>query len=122
MSNMTYKYVCPTTEGYERFSISRKDQDKIFKYRKSIWSCNYEYYVKDRTIKMYKIPSIWACLLGTILFPVALIFDGVMNYKEAYKECILHTWQCKKYGAFSADEIYKRESDDTFDRVLEARK
>jgi hypothetical protein len=120
---MTYKYECPTVRGYVKFRISRKDQNRIFKYRKWIWSINHDYYVKDKHIIMQKIPNIYGCIASTLLFPVGVLLEGLANTKETYKDMILRTWQCKKYGAFSSDDIYQRENDDgTFDKLLVASK
>lgn len=119
---MGYKYKDPVSDGFEKFCISRKDQDKIFEYRKSSWLFRYEFYVKDKTIKMYKIPNLLCCVISTVMYPFAVIAYGVSNYKEVYKESILRVWFCKEYGAFSADQIYKREGNDgTFDKVIAAR-
>ena len=120
---MSYEYVCPTEKGYERFSISKKDHNKIFKNRQTKWHSNYEYYVKDNHIIMYSVPTILTCIGSTLLFPIGLLANGLFNYKEAYKEMVVEMWYCKKYGNFSGDDIYKREgADDTFDKMLECRK
>ena len=120
---MTYKYECPTERGYVKFRISRKDQNRIFKYRKWIWSINHDYYVKDNHIIMQKIPNVYGCIASTLLFPIGVLLEGLANTKKTYKDMILRTWQCKKYGAFSSDDIYQRKNNDgTFDKLLVASK
>ncbi len=120
---MTYEYKDPKSDGYIQFKISKKDQNRIFKYRKWQWHSNYEYYVKDKTILMHKIPNVFGCIISTILFPVGLLAEGLRNYKETYKDMVLKAWQAKKYGSFSSDAIYKRDNDDgTFDKVIVASK
>lgn len=118
---MKYKYKDPTKDGYVKFKISKKDQNRIFEYRKWCWHSNYEYYIKDKTILMHKIPNALGCIVSTLLLPAGLIAEGLFNYKEVYKDMVLKTWQCKKYGAFSSDVIYKRDNDDgTFDKLIVA--
>lgn len=114
---MNYEYKNPEENGYIKFSISNKEQNEIFKYRKSKWSYNYEFYANDSHIIMYQIPNTLGCIACTFLFPIALILEGLSNYKEVYKDMILRTWQCKKYGAFSGDDIYK-DRGDTFDILI----
>ena len=117
-----YEYKNPEDEGYTKFSISNKDQNDIFKYRRSLWSVNYEFYVKGNHIKMQKIPNIYGCVASTLLLPLGLLLEGLANYKETYKDMVLRVWQCKKYGSFSGDDIYKREKNDdgTFDKLIKA--
>ena len=120
---MKYEYNCPTDDGYEQFKISRKEQNRIFKYRKAVWSCNYEFYIKDKTILMYKIPNLFGCIVSTLLFPLGLLLEGLANYKETYRDMIVKVWYCKKYGNFSSDAIYKRDNDDgTFDKLIAVKK
>ena len=119
---MTYEYECPTERGYEKFKISRKDQNRIFKYRKCVWSINYEYYVKDKHIIMQQIPNVWGCIASTLLFPLGLLLEGLANGKDTYKQMIIRVWKAKKYGAFSSDDIYKRDDDGTFDKLMQVKK
>lgn len=114
-----YKYECPTERGFRRFKISKKDQNRIFKYRKASWSCKYEFYVLDDTVIMHKLPSKKLCVLATAMLPMAILLLGVMNYKKIYRECIVDTWRAKEVGSFSSDGIRKREDDDgTFDKLM----
>jgi hypothetical protein len=120
---MTYEYECPTDRGYEKFKINRKDQNKIFKYRKWVWSINYEYYVKDNHIIMQRIPNVYGCVASTLLLPLGLLLEGLANSKETYMDMVVKAWQAKKYGSFSCDHIYKRDNDDgTFDKLMQAKK
>ena len=120
---MTYKYECPTERGYEKFKISRKDQNRIFKYRKWVWSINCEYYVKDKHIIMQQIPNVWGCIASTLLFPLGLLLEGLSNGKDTYKQMVTRVWKAKKYGAFSGDDFYKRDNDDgTFDKLMQIKK
>lgn len=120
---MTYKYECPTSKGYTRFRISNKDQNRIFKFRKTGWSINYEFYVKDKHIIMYAIPNVLGCIASTLLLPIGILVEGLSNTKQTYKGMVTRMWKCKEYGAFSGDDIYKRDNDDgTFDDVLRCRK
>lgn len=118
-----YKYECPTDRGYAKFRIRRKDQNRIFKYRKWIWSINHDYYVKGNHIIMQKIPNIYGCIASTLLLPAGILLEGIANTKETYHDMVTRVWQAKKYGSFSSDDIYKRDNDDgTFDKLMAARK
>lgn len=118
-----YKYECPTERGFKKFTISKRDQNRIFKYRKSKWSCKYEFYLLDKTIIMFKLPSKLFCILTTLLLPVSILLLGVMNYKRIYRESVIDTWRAKEQGAFSQDAIHKRDGDDgTFDELISCAK
>ena len=120
---MGYEYINPEDKGYKKFSISKREQNKIFRYRKTAWSLNYEFYVNKNHIKMQAIPSTLGCIVSTLLFPLGVLLEGLANYKEVYNDMVLRVWQCKKYGAFSGDDIYNREgADGTYDKLLEAAK
>jgi hypothetical protein len=120
---MAYKYECPTSKGYERFRISNKDQNRIFEYRKTEWSTNYEFYVKDNHIIMYAIPNVLGCIASTLLLPIGILVNGLSNTKETYRSMVTRVWNCKECGAFSGDDIYRLNSDGgTFDDVLRCRK
>jgi len=119
MSKYKYEYKDLVAEGYEYFTITRKQQNEIFKYRKWHWSTRYEYYVKDKTIIMQAIPNLLGCTVSTLLLPLGLVLEGLCNAKETYDNMVTRTWQAKKYGAFSSDTVYKREGDDgTFDKLI----
>lgn len=119
MSKYKYEYKDLVAEGYEHFTITRKQQNEIFKYRKWHWSTKYEYYVKDKTIIMQAIPNLLGCTVSTLLLPLGIILEGLTNAKETYKSMVTRTWQAKRYGAFSSDAIYKRKGDDdTFDKLI----
>lgn len=122
MKDFKYVYECPTKRGYIKFKISKKDHNEIFKYRKTVWHSNYEYYVKDNHIIMQLIPTKLVCMLSTLFYPVAVLFHGSCNYKEIYTDSVTKCWCIKKYGSFSRDEIHKREGDDTFERIMRCRK
>jgi hypothetical protein len=116
---MKYKYECPTEKGYEKFRISRSEQNRIFKYRKWQWSLNSEFYVKGNHIILQNTTNIYGCIASTLLFPVGVLMEGFSNIKEVYLDMVIKVWQCKKYGTFSGDDIYKREVDDgTFDKLI----
>ena len=115
----SYKYECPTKHGYLKFRISRKEQDRIFKYRKWVWSINHDYYVKDTHIIMQKIPNVYGCIASTLLLPIGVLLEGLANTKETYKNMVVKVWKAKKYGSFSSDDIHKREGcDGTFDKLM----
>jgi hypothetical protein len=121
---MEYKYKDLTKCGYEKFSISNKDQNRLFKYRKASWHTRYEFYVKDSHAVMHQLPSLPACIASTLLFPLGVLLEGIANYKEVYKGMVLQSWQCKKYGSFCSDTIFKKggEQGKTFNELMKCRK
>ena len=71
---------------------------------------------------MQRIPNVWGCIAATLLFPLGLLSEGLANTKEVYTGMILRVWRAKKYGAFSGDDIYRRDNDDgTFDKLMQVK-
>lgn len=116
---MKYIYTCPTKRGYKRFKITNKQQDSLFKYRQSKFFIRYEYYMNDKEILMYQIPTLFACVLFTLLFPIGVLLGGVLNYKNLYKSMVSDMWKCKENGAFSSDSIYRGR---TYDSLIKCAK
>lgn len=120
---MKYLYECPTKKWYKRFKITNKQQNSLFKYRQSKFFIRYEYYMNDKEILMYQIPTLFACVLSTLLFPIGLpiglLLEGVVHYKDAYKIMVADMWKCKENGAFSSDRVYKGR---TYDSLIKCAK
>tara|TARA_R110000803_G_scaffold5230_5_gene17342 strand:+ start:2006 stop:2386 length:381 start_codon:yes stop_codon:yes gene_type:complete len=116
---MDYEYKDLELEGYTKFSISKRDQNKIFRHRKAKVLISYEYYVKGPHIVLQAMPNVAGCIVSTILLPIGILLEGVRNYKEVYRDMVLKTWQCKKYGAFSSDDMYRGRGD-VYEKVLDA--
>lgn len=116
---MEYIYECPTKRGYKRFKITNKQQNNLFKHRQSKFFIKYEYYINGKEILMYQIPTAFACVLSTLLFPIGLLLGGVLHYKATYKSMVSDMWKCKENGAFISDHIYKGE---TYDSLIKSAK
>ena len=115
---MDYKYKDLEEDGYVRFTISRKEHNKILKNRQTAWHSTYEYYIKDDHIIIQNILNVYGCIVQTLLFPIGIVLEGFMNIKEVYTNMIVRTWGAKKYGAFSSDAIYRHKEDSTYEKLV----
>ncbi len=102
MSN--YVYTNPLDEGYKQFNLTKKQHNKLFKYRQIKWCNKYEYYYNDNEILLHKFINLPAKILTTILFPFYSLFYGVGNIKELVQE-MKEGYNQKKYGSFTGDSI-----------------
>jgi len=100
MSN--YIYTNPLDKGYKQFKLTKKQHNKLFKYRQMRWCDKYEYYYNGNEILIHKFINLPTKILATILFPFYLLFYGMGNFKELIKE-MKSGYNQKKYGAFSVD-------------------
>ncbi len=99
-----YKYEDPLTQGYKQFKLTKKQHNKLFKYRQIKWRDRYEYYYNDKYILLYRFTNWKAIILITLLFPVILLLEGLLDYKETIKD-YKGMYNQKKYGAFSSDSV-----------------
>lgn len=102
-----YTYIDPLKENFKKFSISKKEHNKIFKrFKLGIFQSAEYYYSEERQVfKIYKFANKFFVILNIIIFPFNLIFYGFANFKElltAYKKMIFQ----KKYGSFSQQNVY----------------
>lgn len=106
-----YTYIDPITKGFKRIKVSRRNHNKIFKYRKRTFIKDLmnttEYYENDECIQVQNVPSLFGKILLLFISPLLILFYGVTN-KENYTD-IKRTLFAKKYGAFTADRIWKKE-------------
>lgn len=120
---MTYKYICPTENGYRTFTMKWSTFEEIVPTRKGLRFLKVKGYVKDKHIILNYIPTVTGCILCTALFPLALLSDGISNYKEIWEDMVTGVWYAEQLGKFSGDDVYKRDNgDDTFTRLLAAAK
>lgn len=111
-----YKYINTETYGYERFRIGWRDQNRIFKYRRSSIARKYEYYYNGKDMIMHYTPSILACVTMTVFSPLFIIIHGI---GVTYEAVITDGWLAKRNGAFCKDEITQPEY---IEQLLKARK
>lgn len=118
---MTYKYICPTENGYREFTMKWKVFGEIVPTRKGRRFTKLKGYVKDKHIILHYIPTVTGCILCTALYPFLLISEGVSNYKSIWDEVVTRMWYAEERGAFSGDDVYERNNgDDTFKKLLAA--
>ena len=116
---MTYKYICPTENGYKAFTIKWNTFVDIVPTRKGRRFTKVKGYVKDKHIILHYIPTVTGCILCTLLFPLALLSDGISNYKKIWKDMVTDNWCAEELGKFSGDDIYNRDNgDNTFEKLL----
>jgi len=102
---MSYVYVNPESKGMKKVKISRKDHNRIFTNWKLAPVDTAEYYMDDTTLVIQRFTAPWAIILNCLLFPVAVLFHGIANYKEIVEEHKRMLNQ-KKYGAFVSETCY----------------
>ncbi len=111
-----YVYRNPLDNGYKKFKLSKKQHNEIFKRRKIKWIDRYEYYYDDKQILLHKFYNPLVVGLSTLLFPNTVLFQGIANIKECWKD-LKSLYNQKKTGSFIGDSIsYKTE---TYDKVMD---
>lgn len=106
MNEYKYIYENPLDQGYKQFKLTKKQHNTLFKYRQIKWYDKYEYYYNDNEIILHRFTNIYAIILGTILFPIAILLEGIVNIKDTCRD---YKRMCnqKKYGSFSGDNIWR---------------
>ena len=108
-----YKYVDPIENGYTEFKLTKKQHNEIFKYRKRKWTDNYKYYYNDKRIIMHKFYNYRAVLVATLCFPVWVILNGLMSFKEICGE-LRDLYNQKESGCFTKEHVYG----DRYDEIM----
>lgn len=103
-----YKYHDPVDKGYVKFKLSKKQHNEIFKYRQIKWNERYDYYYNDEKIIMHKLTNRKAVVMCTLFFPIAIIFEGLINIKEAWMD-LKKLYNQKEYGSFVSEHVWKKE-------------
>lgn len=120
---MTYKYVCPTENGYRAFTMKWSTFIEIVPTRKGRRFTKLKGYVKDKHVILHYVPTLAGCILSTVLFPIGVVLDGLTNYKSTWESMVVEVWYAEEKGNFSGDDVYERNNgDDTFKRLLAAAK
>lgn len=102
---MSYKYVSPELQGYEKIKVPRKVHNKSFPLRKIKPTVEAEYYYnRDRgVLKVQYMTKWWAKVILIILFTIPATFiDGFLQVKRDIKSLI---WE-RKYGHFTEDCLF----------------
>lgn len=97
-----YVYKNKINIGYNKFNLSKKEHNKLFKYRRRNWKSRYEYYYNDKEIIMEKYHSLVVKMICVLIFPIGVIWVGFPDALEELKTSIFQ----KKYGSFNVDDIY----------------
>ncbi len=105
--NSTFKYTDPRELGYERVKVSRKTFNEAFPDNKQKFFMTAEvYYSKDlRRIRIQYIVNIIGAFLNTLMYPIALLYEGFGDFNEINRQTYEY-WNQKKTGAFTIDSIY----------------
>lgn len=110
-----YIYKDPLKNGYKQFKLTKKQHNKLFKYRQIKWYDRYKYYYNENEVILHKFVNWKGVIFETILFPVNLLLNGIYNFKElinSYKRL----YNQKKTGYFSGDNVYK--GTDLYNKIL----
>jgi hypothetical protein len=103
---MSYKYIDPVSQGYERVYLTKKKHNELFEYRKLRFPYRYEYYLSDETFIMRKYMNRFGIFLNIILFPIVILLNGFKSIDEMRKE-YHQLFHQKETGSFSEDCVYK---------------
>jgi hypothetical protein len=111
-----YKYQNPLENGYKQFYLTKKQHNSLFKYRQIRWFDKYEYYYNDNCLILNRFYNRRSILVSTVLFPVTVLLNGLMNYKECWED-LKKMYNQKEYGSFSGDHISN--GTDTYNKIME---
>jgi hypothetical protein len=100
-----YKYTSPLDRGFTQFKLSRKQHNEIFKNRPLKWFGKCEYYYKEKSILIHTFTRPIAVLINTLLFPMILVFIGLGNIKEAWRE-LIEMYNQKQLGSFVSEYVH----------------
>ena len=105
MSKYKYVYKNPLDEGYKKFKLTKKQHNQLFKHRQIMWFDKYEYYINEHEVLLHKFYNWKVIILNTIFFPIVVLLNGIVNFKECCIE-MKKLYNQKKYGYFISDYIY----------------
>jgi hypothetical protein len=111
-----YVYKNPVDNGYKKFKLSKKQHNQLFKHRQIRWIDRYEYYYNDKHVLLHKFYSPLVVILNTLLFPVTVLLNGIVHFKECWKD-LKSTYHQKKSGSFVSDNIWC--SSETYDKIMD---
>jgi hypothetical protein len=103
MSNYTYKD--PLKIGYKQFKLTKKQHNKLFKYRQIKWQDKYEYYYNDKEVILHKFYNWKVIVLQIVFLPIIILLNGLINIKETWKDTI-KLFKQKETGYFIGDSAY----------------
>ena len=95
----TFKYKSPTEDGYKKIKLTKKQHNKLFKYRQMIWYDKYDYYLKGDNIIIERTNNILFKIVLTLAAPFLIIVEG---FKVVIPEYIREI-KGKKIGAHTVD-------------------
>ena len=100
-----YKYINPLDKGYKQFTLTKKQHNEFFNYRKITWADRYEYYYNENRIIIHRFVNWKGILCATLTFPVVVLLNGVVNFKSIWKE-LIDLYNQKESGSFSSDSVH----------------
>lgn len=106
-----YEYSNPLNNGYVKTNISKKQLNSVFKYKKGIGCKPVVFYNREKdTFLIEYLTPVWMKVLGSLTYPISVLVHGLSNYKEVWDDCFKYSWYERKYGKFTSDTIYVRQS------------
>lgn len=111
-----YVYSNPEENGFTKFKLSKKQHNSLFKYRQIKWSDKYEYYYNENMIVIHNFVNWKGIFATTLLFPILVLLEGVVNFKKMLKE-LRELYNQKKYGQYSCDHV--RRNSELYNNILE---
>lgn len=110
-----YVYKNPIEQGYIKFKLTKKQHNQLFKYRQIKWCDKYEYYYNEHYVILHKFYNKKSIILATILFPIWVLLNGLVNIKETWIE-LIKLYNQKKYGSFGGDDVSN--GSETYDKIM----
>lgn len=111
-----YHYSNPVDRGFTKFKLTKRQHNKLLKYRQMNWHDKYEYYYNDKEIIFHRLDNWKVIILTTLLFPVIVLLHGLVNFKEAWRD-LKRLYKQKQSGSFVGDSVSN--SSEKYDEIME---
>ena len=107
---MGYEFQYTKENGYQQVKVFKKDHNAMYQYRQIKWFDKYEYYLNEERghFVMIRFMALPAVLLNTLAYPLLVLMNGLVNYKDINRS-MRQIWNPKKLGSFSCDDAYSRQ-------------
>jgi hypothetical protein len=109
-----WEYKSPLNKGYKKFKLTKKQHNRIFKYRQKRWHNKFEYYYQDNGwILVHEFDNFISIVFETFLsLTIGIFMLGIPQVCKNLKR----SWNQKKYGRFSSEHI--RKSDSAYSKIM----
>ena len=116
-----YQYQSPLDNGYIKVHLSWKDHNTLFPNRKVKWCHTYEYYYQQNSFRLDRFTSVLGKIVTLLMFPYYVIMGGLGFIPTLFEE-YRKMFNEKKYGGFSSDFVYNKDTHLNISLVLARRK